>query len=200
MPLTDCELNTIKCELGYNLMAVGAEPYIGVTQIFEQVIQPFLLEGADTTSNTTVTAASTPTFVTLTLADPTGFTVNSKVVIDVDSFQESATIRSISGSDIEVALTGAHSGTYPVAECGGLTIVRDVLAKIAAAKDQMAENYGAGSLKKVDEIEFYDTGGITRFGALGQNLRYWRNQLASYLGIVNMFEYRRGQGLRTSIY
>lgn len=200
MPLTDCELTTIKCELGHNLLAAGAEPYIGTTQLFEQVIQRFLLEGADTTSSTTVIAAGSPTFVTVTLDDPTGFSAGDKAVIDVDSFQESATIRSISGSDIELALTGGHSGTYPVTVCGGLTIVRDVLSKISDAKEQLSQNYGAGSLKKVDEIEFYGTGGKTYFGALGDNLKFWRNQLASYLGVDNLFEYRQSCGLEMSMY
>lgn len=42
MALLDSELARIKWHLGFNLLDVGATPYIGVAAIFEQVIQPTL--------------------------------------------------------------------------------------------------------------------------------------------------------------
>ena len=59
MALTSAEVRRIRYELGYNVLAVGAEPYVGVTQLFEQVIQPYLTAGASTTSSTAVVASST---------------------------------------------------------------------------------------------------------------------------------------------
>ncbi len=56
MALLDSEIARIKAELGYNLLTTGAVPYIGVTQVFEQVIQQNVLAGAKTTSATVVTA------------------------------------------------------------------------------------------------------------------------------------------------
>ena len=42
MALTDVELAAVKRELGFNVLAVGAEPYIGVAALFESVIAPNL--------------------------------------------------------------------------------------------------------------------------------------------------------------
>jgi hypothetical protein len=46
--LTDSEISRLKYETGFNLLTVGAEPYIGVTALFSQVIQPFLSEDGAT--------------------------------------------------------------------------------------------------------------------------------------------------------
>src|SRR5512147_2694673 len=102
MPLTSGELDRIRAETGYNVLGVGAEPYIGVQAIFSQVIQPYLREGADTTSSTSVAASSTGTFVTLSVASATGITLHERVAVDVDDFLEMATVRSISGTNVGV--------------------------------------------------------------------------------------------------
>ena len=119
MALLDSEIARIKAELGYNLLTTGALPYIGITQVFEQVIQDNVLAGASTTSTTAVSAQSTPTPVGITLASATGFAAGVRVVLDVDDRQETATVQSMSGSVITVQLTGVHSGTYPVTVDGG---------------------------------------------------------------------------------
>lgn len=200
MALTTSEVTKIKAELGYNVLDAGAEPYISVVAIFEQVIQPFLLSGAITTSSTTVAAASSPTPVTLTLASASGVAAYNTAVVDVDSRKERATIQSISGSDITLLLSKAHTGTYPVVIEGGESLVRDILDKIDAVKEQMSTNYGAGALKKVDEIEFYGAGNMTYFGTLGENLRFWRDQLAGILGVPSMWERKNSAGSRMSMY
>lgn len=194
MALLDSEVARIKAELGYNVLDVGAEPYIGITALFSQVIQPYLSGGATTTSSTAVTAATTPTAATLTLASATGFAVGASLAIDVDSLQERATVRSISGSDVVVLLTKAHSGTYPVTVEGGESIIRAILRKLqdisgygtdAGLLDDAASSAG---LKRVDEIEFFGGGvlGATRLKQMLALREYWRDELASVLGIERL--------------
>lgn len=194
MALLDSEIRRIKYELGYNVLTVGAEPYIGVHAIFDQVIATYMSSGASTTSTTAVTAATTPTPIALTLASATDFTVGDRVVVDVDERQETATIQSLSGSTITVLLSLTHAGTYPVTVEGGESIVRELLGRIRSVAGEMADTFGEGALKKVDEIEFYQAGNKTLFGTLGDQLSYWRDELASCLGVQNLRKVRRGGG------
>jgi hypothetical protein len=200
MALTDSEVNRVRAELGYNLLSTGAEPWISSTQVFDQIIQPFLIDGASTTSSTAVTVATTPTPVTLTLVSGTGFSAFDRVAIDVDARLETPTIQSISGNSIVVALTKTHSGTYPVAVEGGSSIVRDILNRIAGVKTRMASAFGAGALKKVDEIEFHPNGTLTLFGSLGSELSYWREELAAVLGIPSNWSRMRRAGSVAAVY
>jgi len=95
----------------------------------------------------------------------------------------------------------AHSGTYPVTVEGGESIVREYLARIRDVKAQMAQTFGEGSLKKVDEIEFYQTmKGATLFGNLGAQLSWWRDELASVLGIRSGWAQKRSGGQRMAVY
>ena len=196
MPFSTSELARIKAELGYNLLLTGADVYVGVTSIFEQVVNGYISAEVATTSATSVTAQTSPTPVALTLASATGFTAGDQVVVDVDSRRERVTIAALSGSAITVQLSLAHSGTYPVSVVGPITIAKDILGKIEAVKSKMATTFGAGALKRVDEIEFYAVGknGKTQFGAMGDELAYWRNELASVLGVPNAWTYKQGRG------
>lgn len=200
MALTDAELARLKAELGYNLIGI-AQPYINVVAIFEGVIQPYLGSGASTTSATAVTATTppSPAAVALTLASATGFHAFDRVVVDVDDAQETATVASVSGSTITVRLQKAHSGTYPVLVEGGESIVRELLSRIREVKAEMAETFGEGSIRKVDEVEFYQTGG-TAFGNLGGQLWSWREELAAVLGIPSMWAQKRQGAQRLSAY
>jgi hypothetical protein len=201
MALLDSELDRIRFETGWNLLNVGAEPYIGVAAIFSQVIQPYLRSGAITTSSTAVTAASEATPVTLTLASAIGFSAQCRVVVDVDDAQEAATVQSLSGSNITLALKNAHTGAYAVTVEGGESIVRELLGQIRAVRVQMGQTFGEGALKKVDEVEFYDVKGTqARFGMLGDQLMYWRDELCSALGISNGWRQKRSTGSRMSLY
>lgn len=183
MALLGSEILRIKHELGYNLMLVGAEPWIGVHAVFDQVIQPYLSGGASTTSTTTVVAASVPTPVTLMLADATDFEAGQRVAVDVDARAETATIQSKTGSAITLLLQKPHTGTYPVTVEGGESIIREILAHIRDVKLKLTEQGGHGALKAVDEIEFYQSGTLTGFEILGNQLAFWRCELASALGI-----------------
>jgi hypothetical protein len=175
--------------LGYNVLTVSAEPYIGVARVFELVIQPNLLAGAITTSSTAVTAVAAGALanpVTLTLASVTGFSVGDRVTVDVDDRQESAMIQAIAGSTITLLLTKTHSGTYTLTVERGESIVREILARLRSIADKLgtAALQQAG-IAKVDEIEFFSGMQGVRYEM--QKLQtYWRNELASALGVVNL--------------
>lgn len=201
MALLQSELDRIKAETGWNLLDVGALPYIGVTSLFEQIIGPNLRAGAVTSSSTGVTASpGGAALVALTLASAAGFSAGARVVVDVDDRQETVTLESISGLAASMLLSNAHSGTYPVTVEGGESIVREYLANIRNVKTQMAQAFGAGSLKAVDEVQFYDTKGRTLFGVLGEQLAFWRDELASALGIASMWRRNGGGSTRLSVY
>lgn len=200
MALSTSELARIKFELGYNLLSVSAEPLIGVTQLFEQVVQPYLTSGAATTSSTTVAASATPAPVAITLADATGFSAGNKIVVDVDDRQEYATIQSKSGSAVTVLLTLAHAGSYPVTVEGGESIVRGILRQIqqisgigTSAGGLLGQSLEYAGLKRVDKIEWFgpNAGGAgSTSKGLAKQLDYWRDELARALGVPNL----RGRG------
>lgn len=200
MALLASELQRLRFELGFNTLAVGAEPYISVYAVFDQVIAPYLLAGASTTSSTVVTAASEPTPVTLTLASATGFAAGARVVVDVDSRQESATVQAVTGSTITLMLTKAHTGTFSVSVEGGEAIIRGILQKLDAisglmgggTSGLMAGAASSAGLRKVDEIEFFGGGntigtqGVDQLTQLVKLQEYWRDELAYALGIPRL--------------
>ncbi len=213
MALTDSEIARVKAEMGFNVLSVNSEPYIGHAAVFEQVIQPYATGGAATTSATPVTAASSPTPQSLTLASATGFAAGAIVVIDVDSRQERATIQSLSGAAMTVQLSLAHTGTYPVVVEGGESIIREILRELArlatgigSARSAISVLGASAGIKKVDEIEFF--GGGSSVGAQGVDpvtqilkLReYWRDELASVLGMDRLNGRNRGGGCEIGVY
>lgn len=200
MAILDSELDRIRFETGWNLLNIGAEPYIGVAAIFSQVIQPNLRAGATTTSATAVSAADSPRPLTITLALGTGFLSGQRVVIDVDDRQEVVTAELVSGVSLTASLAKAHSGTYPVTVEGGESIVRECLQNIRAVKAKMATTFGEGPIKKVDELEFYQGFKGSLFGALGDQLMFWRDELCSAVGIRNSWKSKQRAGSSMAMY
>lgn len=189
MALLDSEVARIKYELGYNLLTVGAVPYIGVAAIFEQVIQPYLGAGASTTSSTTVSAASTATPVTLTLTSGTGFESGSRVVIDVDGRQEVVTAQNVSGASLTVLLSKAHTGTYPVTVEGGESMVREVIGRLRTVGEKIASAATKAGIKRVDEVEFFGSASSGMSGVFRELTRQrdsWRDELAALLGVSRL--------------
>lgn len=211
MALLTSELTDLRVALGYNALGVNAEPYVEYHAIFDRVVVAYLQAGATTTSSTAVVASSNGAFapVTLVLASATGFTAGDRVIVDVDTRQEEATAQSLSGTNLTVQLKLAHTGTYPVTVDGGETIVRRLLRRIHAVQDQMAkpttlQMAGSGGLKKVDEIEWHGLSTTaywsTPFGTLSKELMRLRDELASALGVQNLFRVRQGGGLSMAVY
>jgi hypothetical protein len=206
MALLPSEVDRIRFECGYNVLDVGAEPYIGVSAMFDQVIAAYLRDGATTTSSTAVLAASAPTAVVLTLASAVGFAAGARVIVDVDSAQETATVRSVSGSTITVLLQLAHPAGYPVSVEGGESIVRAILRKLDAVNDQLGAATSGAGLKRVDEVEWYAESGSSRAAAGGrlatlQSMRdFWRDELCSALGVSNAWRMRGNASQTVSLY
>lgn len=208
MALLDSEVLRIKAELGYNQVGLGALPSIGHVAIFEQVIQPYLTAGASTTSVTAVTAASVPTPVTLTLASMTGVSPFALVVLDVDSRQEEATISSVDtmASTITVLLSGEHGDAtgmaYPVTVDGGESNVRRILREISRVKAQFSSAASRGGLKRAEDVEWFQDrdGGSSLIGDLQKMLAFWRAELASALGVANMWEYKAMAATSVALY
>lgn len=190
----------MKAELGYNLLGIDAAAYIGVTSIFEQVVQPYLSAGAVTSSATAVTPSAPPIPGTITLADGTGFHSGDRVMVDVDSRQEVVTASAISGASLTALFTKIHSGTYSVTVEGGESIVREKLGDIFTVRAQRAKSKGRGALKAyVGDIEYYDTG-LSAFASSTAEIDALRDELAALLGIENMWGRRQASGSRLSVY
>jgi len=201
MPLTSAELDRIRAELGVNTLDVGAEPYIGVHAVFEKVIQPYLREGSDTTTSTTVTAVPAGAIVSLTLVSTMGFAAHDQVVVDLDDLEEKVTVRGLVTGGISLILKKAHSGTYPVTVDGGLVIVRECLRRIRECKARIALlNPTAGPIKRVDEIEFHPPGNQTSIETAQQMLAMWRRELALALGLESILNQKRHSGGAICLY
>lgn len=211
MALLASELARLKYELGFNLVGAGAEVYIGHAVLFEQVIQPYLDGGASTTSSTTVVAADEPSVTTLVLASAVGVSAGDAVIIDVDSRQERATVRSLTGLSIGVLLTKAHTGTYPVTVEGGESLIRAILQKLQALSGlgvdggvggAMGEGIGVAGIKRIDDIEFFGTGGwsSSQMASYIRQRDYWRDELASALGIERLNGGGGGGGSDMAVY
>ena len=205
MALSSQEILSVRKELGHNLLTIGALPFIRYVSLFDQIVGPYMDTGATTTSSTTVTAASTPTPVTLTLASATGFTAEARVVVDVDSLQEEATIRAVSGSTITLILSLAHTGTYPVTMVGGVTIIRSILKDLAALKTQLGTVIATAGLKRAEDIEWYQAqggaaGGSAQLAALYHQRDELRDQLAAACGMANGWRAMRSGGTSSALY
>ncbi len=197
MALLQSELERCKAELGYNLISIG-QAYIGVTALFEQVIQPYLSAGATTTSSTDVTGDGTPQ--TITLADADGFDSGARVVIDVDGRQEKLTIQDLDGSDLTALFAKVHSGTYPVTIEAGESLVREKLGEIWTARVTRGKAQGRGALKAITgDVEWYDSG-QSAFASSTQEIDMLRDELAALLGIPNRWRAQRAASSRLSVY
>ena len=192
----------LRAELGYNVLTLGAIPYIGYTSLFDQVIQPYTEAGASTTSSTTVAAATAPTPATLVLVSGTNFAAGQRVVIDVDDRQEVVTAQNVSGASLTALLTLAHSGTYPVTVEGGETLIREQLTRLRAINAQITAAASTAGIKQVDVIHFYGGGsaGVSQIDVLYKQRDRARDELASLVGVQNMWRARRSGGQTLSVY
>lgn len=192
MPLLPSEVARIKSELGFNLLSVGAEPYVSVLAFFDAVIAPYTLTGAATTSATVVAATGAPMPITLALASAEGFSPGAVALVDVDTRQERSTIREVAGSTISLDLAFDHVGVYPVVIESGESIIRDLLSELRRVATTIGDLRSRVGLRSVDEVEFFGGGRTLAsqgIDPLTQALRlreYHRDELAAALGVARL--------------
>jgi hypothetical protein len=181
--LTADEVAQIKYELEDHVLDVSAEPYLGYTSLYEVVRRN--VAGSDTPATTSSTAVTAEGPVTLTLGSVTGIAaVTTKLVLDVDDAREVVTVRGVTGATVSVICKKLHSGTYPVEIASGLTIVRGILADLAAFDSEISGQRLVGGIKKVDEVEFFGKSeGLSRQEALRQTQYLRRLDLARAIGL-----------------
>jgi hypothetical protein len=155
--LSSDEMARIKLELGDTVLAVGAQPWIGIRSVWD-VIQTYVESSsvAPTSSSTTVSAAG-PT--TITVASSTGLTAGMRVQLDCDGQRETCTIRNVAGSVLSLVARKVHSGTYPVEVESALTLVRGVLSDLISLEQVTSlASFDSLGLRRVDEIEWAERG------------------------------------------
>jgi hypothetical protein len=183
--ITTQEMWRIKAELFDNVLDFGAVPWLSVRAIYD-VIQANV-SGSSVAPTTSSTAVTVPGATVLTLASVAGLAAASRVVIDVDTAREVATVRAVSGSTISVVCTKLHAGTYPVEIESGLTIVRGILADLEAIDQQQRLAIPQAGVRRVDEIEFFgkaDGGGAR--AQLEAHRNTLRGRLASATGLTGI--------------
>lgn len=206
MALTNAELQRVRFELGYPNLDTAAEPYIGITSVFTQIIKPYLLGGVSTTSTTAVSASIAPSPQTLTLTNATGLAVGDVVIVDVDSRQERATIQALHGLSMTVLLSLEHSGTYAVVQEGAEAIVRDILWELRRISDALVDQKTKVGLKQVDDVQFFGGGstlaaqGLDPLSQILKLREYWRDELANCLGIPRLNSKAAAGGSEIGVY
>lgn len=201
MALLQSEVWRIKMELGYHLIDVAAEPYIGFVALFDQVIKPYLIAGATTQSFDPITGSRTTVQLLSTFglgADLSGFEVGQQVVVDFAPFQERTVVRAVDTTlnTMSLVLTKDHGQSpdgFPITVESGETMVRNLINQLMVFDDPTSSAYTkmlsrAGIKALVGEVEFFGSGSGS-FSALQQanELRdYLRGQLASIIGVHNL--------------
>ena len=179
--LDDADIVRIRAELGDNIVAALANPYIGVRAVYD-VIQSYVQTDVEATSSSTSVTTAGP--VTLTLASVSGLSVGSRVVVDVDDQREVVTVRAVVGSTVSVVCRKTHSGTYPVENENPLTIVRGILADLETIAQRERLLYASAGVKSVDEIEFFGRAEGGALASIDDARRRARMRLAQACGVV----------------
>jgi hypothetical protein len=213
--LSQSDIQRAKLELGFNQLTIGAEPYLGITRFFEQIVQSFINSGVLTFSSTVVAASPTlPTAVALTLTSPSSGTLPpgtiaplDHVIVDVDAAQEFATVMSVTSNAIVVQLSKAHGagGAYPIEQEGGEALVRIHLNYLRKIADRIQRFGARAGVKKADEVEFF--GGAhgraaeaNGFQTLEQMQTHFRRELCMLLFGVGSIAQFQGSGGQIGLY
>lgn len=197
--LGDDELARIKRELGDNVLGFGAEPYISIKAVYAIIQANVASSSVDPTTSATAVTAAGP--ATLTLASAAGLAQFDRLVLDADGQRETVTVRNISGSVISVVCRRTHSGTYPVERESALTLVRGVLADLAAVQDRLVDLLDGAGLKAVDEVQWFGgADGRTALDEARREQRRLREELASMLNLRSILDAARGGAGAVEVY
>ncbi len=184
--LSAAELNRVRYELGDNVLAIGAEPYIWHVRLYDLVQQNVASDATAATTSTTAVTAAGP--ASLTLASAAGVAQYTRLVLDADEQLEVVTVRSVLGAVVSVVCQKTHGGTYNVEIESPLTMVRAKVAECVRLGRLVDDAVDTGGVKKVDEVEFFGDGSFTnsRLGHLQERQRRARVELASMVGLSDL--------------
>ena len=186
--LTADEMARIKLELGDTVLAVGAEPWIGIRSVWD-VIQTYVVS-SDTAATSSSTTVATLGPATITVSSASGLGAGTRVQIDVDGQRETVTIRNVASTTLSIVARKTHSGTYPVEIESALTLVRGLLSDLTALEQvNTLSSFDALGLRRVDEVEWSDRGaGYWIEWGKGQ----LRRRLATACGVGWIYSASRG--------
>lgn len=179
MALSDGEVDRIKAELGYNILALGAEPYFQHRKVFD-VIQANV-SGSTTPATVATTAIAGAGVATITLASVSGLSAGTRVQLDTEAQRETVTVIAVSGSAITVRAAKPHGSAYLVEIESAQTIVRGLLADLASLEQVYSlDAFNSLGLKQVDEVIWQD--GKSRFALVESARDALRDRLSRAVG------------------
>lgn len=179
--LNDVEMDRLRAELGFNVLTIGAVPYIPHVVIFD-LIRDYVSSTFDPTTSSTAVSAAGPS--TITVADATNIVQFGQYVIDTGAQQEVVTCGNIATTTFSGVFAKTHSGTYPVERESRLTLVRTILAKLTTLEDVIYRAMSQSGIKKVDEIEFFGSSGeSSRLQQLTDTRTMLRRELAARVNL-----------------
>lgn len=181
--LSDGELQRLRYELGFNVVGIGAEPYIDHAQI-PSTIQSYLFSDVQAVAYS-ATAVTTPGSVDLHLDCVTGISQGTPVVIDCDDSFERVTVKKVNALEslITVNCKRLHGTPFPVEIESGLSMVRVKLWTLASLEGRILDAADAAGLKSVDEVVFQDAKATSVLATLLRQQQVHRRELASLVNL-----------------
>lgn len=185
MSLTEAEVESLRFHLGYGNIDVGAYPYTpdGFYELFNEVIEPNLTTGEETSATDAITADSVTEVTPLSMTD---IVVAAELVVDVGTDAELVLVKAVTGSTFTARFAKAHSADgYPIAVNSGVARLRMLLhsANTCWQTLQSAAITKTAGLKAIGrkEVEWHPTAGAT-----GSTAGVYKQTLEHYMGIVRL--------------
>ena len=176
MTVTDAEIEAVRFHLGYGQLSAVAVTYTrdGFLELFHNVIQPNLVDIAETTATTAISVGE----ATVTPVSMTSIVPFARLYVDVGDDLEVVAVRSVTVSTFTAKFTKAHPATgYPVqVECG-TSRLRQLLWSV----DKIWQSRQSSSITQTAGIKQLGNGEIEWFGATD----VLDTTTAQYVAIVN---------------
>jgi hypothetical protein len=183
--ISDAEKESLRFHLGYGNLDYGAFPYTpdGFKELFEQVIQPNITGGTDTSATTAVTAGSTATVTPLSMTD---ITANARLVVDVGDDMEIVTVRAVTVSTFSAKFAKAHPSTgYPISTLSGQSRLRILLAQADTAW-QAANGASLGAAAGLKSVDKGDVEWFEGFQVLKDRISHYKSIVMSISSLVRV--------------
>lgn len=124
MAVSDAEIEAVRVHLGYGAV-ITASAYTpdGFYELFHQVVQPSLYEGASTSVALAIAAGN----ATCTPAAMTGIALHTRLVVDTGNEYEVVAVRGVTGSTFTATFSKAHAANCPIQVESGVSRLRTLL-------------------------------------------------------------------------